>query len=293
MRTKPAFAWAVALFVTWLWPARAAERELVVQTDRVNVRAQPSIYSEVLTQLHTGAKVTVLQEIVPERPGPEEPTKWAKIVMPTNTPVWVSAAYVDAATETVKARRLNVRAGPGENYSVVGRLERGAAVKKIRVQDEWMEIDTPRGAYGFVAAEFLAELPEAPPPVAPPPIVAPPAEPKPSPPPPAPAQAEAPPPEPGATVPPPPPPVIEPPPPKRIVRREGIVRRPTSIQAPTDFGLHSLDTGKLINYLYAASAALNLKAFHGKKVAVTGEEGIDERWQSTPVLDVQTLQEVP
>lgn len=289
MRTKPAFAWVAAFFLAGLGSGRAAERILVVQTDRVNVRARPSIYSEVLTQLHTGATVTVLDEIAPETAGPEQPTKWAKIVLPTNTPVWVFAAYIDAAAEKVKARRLNVRAGPGENYSVVGRLERGAPVKKVRVQDQWMEIETPPGAYGFVAAEFLAEPP--PPPALPPPTVLPPpaAEPRPDVPPPASPRAEA----PFEPIVPAPPPPQEPPLLKRIVRREGIVRRTASIQAPTDFGLHSLQSGRLINYLYAASPELDLKRFHGKKVFVTGEEGIDERWPRTPVLDVQTIQEVP
>ena len=39
----------------------------------------------------------------------------------------------------VVPNRLNLRAGPGENYSVLGRLEKGAAVKSIRTIEEWME----------------------------------------------------------------------------------------------------------------------------------------------------------
>ncbi|MBF8253755.1 MAG: hypothetical protein HW373_450, partial [Deltaproteobacteria bacterium] len=268
-------AWALAGLLGLGPLAWAADQAAVIQTDRVNVRAQPSIYSEVLTQLNTGDPVTVLEEITPEKPGPEEPTKWAKIVMPTNTPVWVFAAFVDPAAKTVKARRLNLRAGPGENYSIVGRLETGAAVKEIRVQDEWMEIETPPGAYGFVAAEFLAPPPPAeaaPPP--PPPVVEPKKE---EPPPPVvPPQAE--PTAPAAAAPAPlaPPPVVnDEPPPKRIVRREGVVRRTASIQAASDFGLHSLDTGKLINYLHASAPELAPKKFHGKKVLVTGEESVD------------------
>lgn len=292
MRTPPAFAWAAALVLTGLWPARAAERTLMVQADRVNVRARPSIYSEVLTQLQTGATVSVLEVIVSEKAGPEEPTTWAKIVMPTNTPVWVFAAYVDAATDSVKARRLNVRAGPGENFSVVGRLERGARVRPIRVQEEWMEIEAPPGSYAFVAAEFLAEPPAPPAAVVVPAVVPPATEPKPPLPPPASPQS-GPPFQPATAVPAPAPALLEPPPPKRIVRREGIVRRTTSIQAPTDFGLHSLETGRLINYLYAGSPEFDPKPFHGRKVVVTGEEGVDARWPSTPVLDIQTIRELP
>ena len=275
--------------------AFAADQAAVIQTDRVNVRAQPSIYSEVLTQLNTGDPVTVLEEVSPEKPGPEEPTKWAKIVLPTNTPVWVSAAFIDSTSKTVKARRLNVRAGPGENFSVVGRLEKGAAVKEIRVQEEWMQIETPPGTYGFVAAEFLAPPPAlaAPAPAPVPPVIEPKKE-EPAPPPPVvPPQAE--PTAPAAAAPAPlapPPAVKDEPPPKRIVRREGVVRRTVSIQAASDFGLHSLDSGKLINYLHAAAPDLAPKKFLGRKVRVTGEEGVDERWRSTPVIEIQTIEEV-
>lgn len=287
-------AWALAGLLGVGRLAWAAEQAAVIQTDRVNVRAQPSIYSEVLTQLNTGDPVTVLEEITPEQPGPEEPTQWAKIVMPTNTPVWVFAAFVDPAAKTVKARRLNLRAGPGENFSVVGRLEKGAAVKEIRVQDEWMEIETPPGAFAFVAAEFLAPPPPAeatPPPPPPPPIVEPKKE-EPPPPPVAPPQAEPTEPAAAAPPPPPPPPIKDEPPPKRIVRREGIVRRTVSIQAASNYGLHSLDTGKLINYLQASTPELAPKQFHGRKVVVTGEEGVDERWRSTPVIELQTIREL-
>jgi hypothetical protein len=36
-----------------------------------------------------------------------------------------------------------------------------------------------------------------------------------------------------------------------------------------------------------------LKKFKGKKVVVTGEELMDTRWPSTPVLEVQTLELAP
>jgi uncharacterized protein YraI len=63
--------------------------------------------------------------------------------MPTNVPVWINASFIELTNSTVKPARLNMRAGPGEKHSVVGLLERGAAVKPIRTTDEWMEIETP------------------------------------------------------------------------------------------------------------------------------------------------------
>src|SRR5207245_2045792 len=80
---------------------------------------------------------------------------------------------------------------------------------------------------------------------------------------------------------------------KRVVSREGIVKRSVSIQAPTYFALESLDTGKTINYLYSPVTNLVLKDFRGKRIVVTGEEMLDERWPNTPVINVETLQAVP
>lgn len=73
--------------------------------------------------------------------------------------------------------------------------------------------------------------------------------------------------------------------PKRVVTREGIVRRSVSIQAPTFFVLESLDTGKAINYLFSTNIAL--RDFKGRHIVVTGEELLDERWPNTPVITIE------
>ena len=80
---------------------------------------------------------------------------------------------------------------------------------------------------------------------------------------------------------------------KKIVSREGILKSSVSIQAPSYFELRSLDTGKTINYVFSPSTNLLLKEFKGKRIIVTGEELLDERWQNTPVLTVDSLQTVP
>jgi hypothetical protein len=66
-----------------------------------------------------------------------------------------------------------------------------------------------------------------------------------------------------------------------------------SIQAPTYFELRALDTGRTIDYVYSPSTNLVLKDFKGKRIIVTGEELLDERWQNTPVIVVDALQTVP
>lgn len=285
-----------------VWPGPA-----VVSANNVNVRGRAAFNGEVIAKLTKGDAVTVLEEITLENPKADEPVKWAKIVFPTNAHVWVHASFIDTTNKTVVPNKLNLRAGPGENFSVVGSLEKGEPVKEIITKGDWMEVEAPTNAYAFIAAQFLKqEAPAAPaeatpaPPivtVATPPQETPaPTEPTPAPPTPAPAEAPAVKPAPTETpvvAPAPTPAPAEPakqePPPKRIVQHEGVVRSTWSIQAPTPYALVSRDTGETINYLYTTSTNLNLKRYRGLKIVVTGEEGLDSRWRNTPVLTIQKI----
>ena len=48
-------------------------------------------------------------------------------------------------------------------------------------------------------------------------------------------------------------------------------------------------TDKAINYLYTTTTNLNLTRYNGLHITVTGEEGLDARWQDTPVLTIQKI----
>lgn len=340
------------------------EEVATVSEPKVNVRGQPSLLGEVITQLQRGDKVTILERVATEKPKAGEPTEWARIKLPANTPVWIFAPF--ARDGVVSVTRLNLRAGPGENYSVIGRLQKGDALKPIRTIEEWMEIEAPEGAYAFVDASLVqktggATVPTVPPPpvvsapsaanVAKPPLETPapteakkPAPPanltatpsvaaaKPAPAPPAtlsatpapsvpttdalkpatiPATEVKPPPArpieapvvaalPAVTAPvqqPPPATVVSPAPSgqpaRRVVRRDGIVRTTKSIQAPTWYELIHPETRKVMDYLNPEGTDVKLKDYKGKRVVVSGTEGIDDRWPNTPILQIETIEMAP
>ena len=280
-------------------PLVAGPAEVVASN--VNVRGQAKLKSEVVTRVTKGQSVTVLEEIVRNNSGPEEPSAWAKIVLPPSAHVWVNNSFINAADKTVLPKKLNLRSGPGENYSVVGFLKRGDALKEVTTKGDWTEIEPPPGAYAFMAAQYLKQ--EAP---APPVTVVTPPEPEPTPatvavvppvaqPPTEPPVVPATPETPGMTNEPPTvptEPVVEEPPPPRIVQREGIVRGMTSIQAPSRFVLVSPENGRDIDYLYTSSKELDLRRYKGLRIIVTGEESLDERWGNTPVITIQRIQVV-
>jgi uncharacterized protein YgiM (DUF1202 family) len=267
----------------------------VVAATHVNVRGQARLNSEVLTRMTNGEPVTVVEELTLKHSGPEEPSVWAKIVLPGKAHAWVFASYVDATNKTVLAKKLNLRGGPGENYSVLGTLHQGDAVQEIQTKGKWMEVEATTNAYAFMAAQYLTQEPSALAAIAPeqPATVAetaPAAEAVTN----MPAAAEAvtdtnqmtgattn---EVAAA------PAAEEPPPPRIVQREGIVRYTASIQAPTVFELVSPDNHKPIDYLYTTSTNLDLNRYKGLHIIVTGEEGLDERWKNTPLIVIQRIQ---
>jgi uncharacterized protein YgiM (DUF1202 family) len=281
----------------------------VVDARNVNIRGRSTIMSEVLGRMTKGDSVTVIEQVENKWAKGDDMKQWARIVYPTNSPCWVFASFVDS-NRTVTAPKLNVRGGPGENYSVVARITKGTVVNEISTKGEWMRIVPPEGATAFMAAMYLkqdavllaaAEPAQPTPPVEPAstnvitdlePAVAQPMEV---------ASTEtntasselaafaaevA-----GSSTNTPEGEPEEPLPP-RIVMREGMVSGNTSIQAPSYYGLAGMDTGRTINYLYTTSTNVDLRRYVGRHIIATGEESLDKRWPNTPVLTLQRIQVV-
>jgi uncharacterized protein YgiM (DUF1202 family) len=262
--------------------------------DNVNVRGRASFAGEILKRLKKGDTVQVIEQVYLAKPRANEPSQWAKIVYPAGVNVWVHSNFLTASNSSVKPKRLNMRGGPGENYSIVGVLGQGEVVKEISRKGVWVEIAAPEKAAAFVAAEYLKQDVTLP---AVPPIVSiPPAETN--------TVADA-----GTVI---VPPVDEPntndvvnatpttpehpeqtevPPPPRIVAHEGVVRPTVSIQAPTIYEIWDPKTRMTINYLHSTSTNLDLSLYKNLRIVVTGEESLDPRWK-TPVLTIQRIQVV-
>jgi SH3-like domain-containing protein len=126
----------------------------------INVRGKASFNGEVITKLQNGDAVTVIEQVILSKPKVGEPSQWAKIAFPATAHVWVHSSYLNA-DKTVKPKKLNIRTGAGENYSVVGTLEQGTTVKEISTKGNWTEIEAPADAFAFVAATFIQQDPSA------------------------------------------------------------------------------------------------------------------------------------
>jgi uncharacterized protein YgiM (DUF1202 family) len=281
-----------------------------VAVNNLNVRGQAGLKGEVVAHLNKGDAVTVISQINLDKHATGEPAQWAKIALPASTHAWVNTKYIDAANKTVSAKKLNLRAGPGENYSVLGVIDQGTAVNVIDTKGAWSEIEPPASAYAFVAAMYLKQeasgnmaanpapstettpatspapattptpVPETTPVVTAPPVTTPATAPTPANPSPIPATTPV---------------VIENaqtdtnPPPPRVVSHEGVVGPVGSIIAPTPYVLYDPSTRANINFLYTTSTNLDISRYENMRIVVTGEESVAERWKDTPVLTIQRI----
>ncbi len=292
-----------------------------VVSENLNVRGQAGLKGEVIAHLKIGDTVTVISQINLDKHAADEPAQWAKISLPSETKVWVNTKFLDVTNKVVAVKKLNLRAGPGENYSVLGVIEKGTPVSELAAKGEWSQIETPTNAFAFVAAIYLKQepIPNAaavaasvpPAPVVETPVV-------PAPPLSTNTVAVA----PTIVAEPPVAPVVDTnqtaasassvaatnvtstsvadtnatattvdtnPPPTRVVSHEGYVRPSVSLVAPTYYELYDFDSGKVINYLYTTSTNLDLSRYNGHLIIVTGEESMTERWNASPMLTIQKI----
>jgi len=178
-----------------------------------------------------------------------------------------------------------MRAGPGESFSVLGSLERGAQVNVIETKNGWLQIEPPANTYAFVAAMYLKQEAgmvannNTPPPQPQPENVEPP-QPVPSPNPPTPGAEQ---------------PIVVPEPEldpnhPRVASHEGVVRHVGSPITPTEYELYSVDTDKNIDYLHTTDTNLDLGKYVGMRIVATGEESLSSRWTDIPVMTVDKIE---
>ena len=115
-----------------------------VTGSRVNLRAKPGLNFEVVGQSERDA--ILLAKTFQ--------TEWVEVIPPSGTKAYVYSAMV--RDNLVAVDELNVRSGPGINYSPIGRLKRNMLVVVTgSFGDEWLEIDAPADCSLWVSADYV------------------------------------------------------------------------------------------------------------------------------------------
>jgi SH3-like domain-containing protein len=142
-RALPAAALSATLATSLLLPAMAQAREFVsIKGKTVNVREQPNTRSATLWELNKGYPLQVVQrrgQWVKVRDF-EEPLGWVHAPLTAKTPHRV-----------VTSRVANLRAGPGQNHKVVGKLEQSEVVRTLGNKGTWAQVQRKDGQRGWVA----------------------------------------------------------------------------------------------------------------------------------------------
>ncbi len=115
----------------------------------INIRAGQSTGFEKLGQLKLDEQVVVV----------DKSYSWYKIRLPKHAKSFITSEYVNLISSIygeVTAKRVNVRAGAGTNFSVLGQVNKGDRLNIVKhVDDEWYQIQPLDDSYGWVAEEFL------------------------------------------------------------------------------------------------------------------------------------------
>jgi len=117
--------------------------------DDINIRAGQSTSFEKLGKLKLDEQIVVV----------DKSYSWYKIRLPQHAKGFVSSEYVTLINSTVgeiSGKRVNVRAGAGTNFSVLGQFDKGDRVAIIKhTDDEWYQIQPHSDMYGWVAEKFI------------------------------------------------------------------------------------------------------------------------------------------
>lgn len=117
--------------------------------DNTNLRAKPALNVEVAGQAAANQELT-LKSMEAE---------WVEVVAPTNIDFWVLGDYLKDNV-VVCRQTVNVRAGPGINFSIVGQLTNNVKVEARGSHADWVKIAPPENCSLWVSRSLVALVPQ-------------------------------------------------------------------------------------------------------------------------------------
>lgn len=117
--------------------------KIKVTGDRVSLRAQPDVQSELLDRAMLGDEFILL----------DKTNGWVAVEAPGSLDFWVSSQYIQNGV--VQPPRLNVRSGPSQNYSVVSVVNKGDALALRGEFNDWVKIAPPAGSRVWLSEQYV------------------------------------------------------------------------------------------------------------------------------------------
>ncbi len=139
------------------------EKRFIHHCPGVNLRANPTGESSLITDLSCGTQVDVLGEA----PSLKDPAyKWYHVQIGRNMEGWIYAGENDTWIQRssllgiveTKETRLNIRRGAGREYKVIGKAQKGGKLTILSKEGEWYHVQLQRGTKGYVHGDFIRIL---------------------------------------------------------------------------------------------------------------------------------------
>ena len=120
-----------------------------VKNDGANVRAGDNVNFKALCELEKGDPLKIIGKRY----------SWFKINLPKKAHIYIKNDYVALDPEkeigTVTALHVNLRAGPGTEYSILGQVSRPEKLNVVSEKDGWYKIEPPQGIKGWISSSQI------------------------------------------------------------------------------------------------------------------------------------------
>ncbi len=120
-----------------------------ITSKNVHVRSGQSFNFESLCKMKQGEEVIVLEKVY----------SWYKVQLPSTARSFIHKKYVTLSESDqgiVFGNHVNVRAGAGINYSILGQLNTGEKVVVLEKIKDWYKVVPIDGTYGWIKDDFIA-----------------------------------------------------------------------------------------------------------------------------------------
>jgi len=142
---------AFSLFILHFSTAEDTEEKFpkigYVKNDGAIVRAGDNANFEALCSLEKSDSVKII----------DKRYSWFKILLPRKAYLYISRDFVDLTSNEkgigiVNATNVNLRAGPGTRYPIIGQVSKPEKLYIISEENNWYKIDPPYGSAGWINA---------------------------------------------------------------------------------------------------------------------------------------------
>ncbi|MCK4994235.1 MAG: SH3 domain-containing protein [Candidatus Omnitrophica bacterium] len=121
----------------------------IIIADSVNLRSGPGVNFEILRKINKGNSVLVLGTVNNE---------WVKLSLPRNSNAFIHKDFVQVENNifgVITAKRVNVRAGEGTNFNVIGQLNPENRVEIILKGKDWLQVYPYTNCFAWVHKDFI------------------------------------------------------------------------------------------------------------------------------------------